>query len=134
MLSISSKSVPAPGLLRSLCDRCDKDAQPDASQSWSISLNHRKQTSPAKCLERSYQYHSNWLHRIIKFSFSLSTGSGGFSIAPALHLRLVMSSRSWMGDKSLTIIRMDSPFVNEFGVTVDEFIRDFQDAFSARVN
>lgn len=42
-----------------------------------------------------------------------------------------MSSRSWMGDKSLTIIRMDSPFVNEFGVTVDEFIRDFQDAFSA---
>jgi hypothetical protein len=136
----------APGLLRSFCDRYGEDAQLahqqsqtnsinqtnlcnlHSNQAWPVSFHPNKQKLTAKTVKRSYQYHSTWLGHTIKFSFWLSTGAGGFSIAPALKIHAVLDGYSWTnlelcgGANSLGI-----PLLRRNG---DDIIHDFQDAFT----
>ncbi|KAJ5369911.1 uncharacterized protein N7496_006003 [Penicillium cataractarum] len=149
MLSVSSKCMPAPGLLRSLCDRSDEDAQlvqkqlqsttisqsdiPDlqANVTWPMLVHRNKRKFTTKSVERAYQYHNYWLRRTIKFSFSLSTGAGGFSIAPSLHLCNLLGWDSWACDKSLDMNTFNWLWVPNFKGNVDDLIHDFRVAFSA---
>jgi hypothetical protein len=149
MLSVSSKNLPAPGLLRSLCDRCDKEAllvhhhlrasvsQNDicdihASQTRPISIYRNKRKYSAKSVERSYQYHCHWLRRTITFSFSLSTGAGGLSIGPVLQMYTVLDRNSWACSKLSDLTTMNRLRIPIFDGDMDDLIHEFQIAFSAR--
>lgn len=139
MLSVSSKRMPAPTLLRSLCDGCEQDGKladeqlqaTSASQTWPISVPHNKRRSPAKSLERYYQYYSSWLQRAIRFSFSLSTGAGGFSIAAALHLNAVLAPNNWASYRLWDLVMMNRMLIPIFKMDMDHLIHDFQAVFSA---
>lgn len=113
------------------CNQPMEKQETSANQSWRMSAHPSKRRSPAEYLERSYQYYSSWLHHTIKFSFSLSTGAGGFSITPALHLHPVVEFDSWLSIDVLRLIRPGPKFGLVFRGSVEDVISDFQEAFSA---
>lgn len=148
MSRVSSKSMPAPGLLRSLCDRYGEDAQLahkqsqtnsinqtnlcnlHSNQAWPVSFHPNKQKLTAKTVKRSYQYHSTWLRHTIKFSFWLSTGAGGFSIAPALKIHAVLDRHSWTNLELCGLANLNFLGIRFPRRSGDDIIHDFQDAFS----
>lgn len=107
-------------------DRCHIHA----TQIRPISVHRNQQKYSANSVERSYQYHSYWLRRTIKLSFSLSTGAGGLSIAPSLNIKTLLDHDSWACRKLLDLTTVNRLWVPLFDGDMDNLIHDFQTAFS----
>lgn len=135
--------MPAPALLKSLCDGGDECAEiaKKNSQSTPITQGDRdiealsamtaftKRTRREKSTKTLFQYYSGWLHRQITFSFSLSSGAGAFSIAPALEVQIYRGEGCWAETslpKHYDLICHGA--VRDGIVYADELIGDYQQA------
>lgn len=142
--------MPAPALLKSLCERgdeCANCADPDSQ------LNSITQCDPdvearlsaiipftkRGCCENStktlFQSYSGWLRRQITLSFSISSGAGGFSIAPALELQIYRGKDCWAGKTvfelchNFKLVGKTDRYLEQ--LYEDELIRGCQQAISA---
>ncbi|KAE8420011.1 hypothetical protein BDV36DRAFT_293662 [Aspergillus pseudocaelatus] len=152
MRSASLGTIPAPGLLRSFCDRpiehkevSNKYSQRIAKtkveesdptyQAWYagqpslVSVHRSKRKFRAKLVERSYQYHGYWLNFAISLSYSVLTGDGGFSIAPALRVQGLRGEHSWAVQKLRMLNTFDHLFFPLFDGNLDNLAHEFQHAF-----
>lgn len=153
MKSTLTGAIPAPGLLRSFYDRSNEYAELGskssqmaskgeieeynptyktryASQHWPLSVHRNKEKARAKFVERSYQYHCYWLNRTMTLSFCLSTGAGGFSIAPVLRIQALLGRSSWVCLKLCSFFSFDHLCIPLFDGNLDKLVREFQHAFS----
>ncbi|KAE8366887.1 hypothetical protein BDV27DRAFT_155518 [Aspergillus caelatus] len=153
MRSASLGTIPAPGLLRSFCDRpiehkqvSNKDSQRVAKtkveesdptyQAWYggqpslMSVHRSKRKFRAKLVEKSYQYHSYWLSRAISLSYSVSTGAGGFSIAPTLRVQALLGEHSWVARRLRMFNTFDHLCFPMFNGNLDDLVHEFQISFS----
>jgi hypothetical protein len=144
--------MPAPSLLKSLCDRCgecaslaDPNSQFDpTTQSDDFDLDIEARLSAmtpfTKCTRREdsakklFQYYSGWLHRKITLSFSLSNGAGVYSISPVLEVQVYRGEDCWAENvmplgRLMKIGLMDDPELLQR--SEKELISDFQKAISA---
>jgi hypothetical protein len=144
--------MPAPSLLKSLCDRCgecaslaDSNSQSDLitqSDDFDLDIEARllAMTPFTKCARREdsakrlFQYYSGWLHRKITLSVSLSNGAGVYSISPVLEVQVYRGEDCW-AEKVMHLGRlmkiglMDDPELLQR--SEKELISDFQKAISA---
>lgn len=73
-----------------MCDQFSDD-------SWLGPLPPAQRKLHAKQVKRRYTYRSTWLGFLVTGTFSLSSGSGAFSIAPSLKVSAVVDDKSWSG-------------------------------------
>jgi hypothetical protein len=144
--------MPAPSLLKSLCDRCgecaslaDSNSQSDLitqSDDFDLDIEARllAMTPFTKCARREdsakklFQCYSGWLHRKITLSFSLSNGAGVYSISPVLEVQVYRGKDCWTENainhnRMKDIGLMDDPELLQR--SENELISDFQKAISA---
>jgi hypothetical protein len=144
--------MPAPSLLKSLCDRCgecaslaDPNSQFDPttqSDDFDLDIEARlsamtpftKRARREDSAKRLFQYYSGWLHRKITLSFSLSNGAGVYSISPVLEVQVYRGKDCWAEiaihpDRMRKIGLMDDPELLQR--SENELISDFQKAISA---
>ncbi|KAE8135975.1 hypothetical protein BDV38DRAFT_284450 [Aspergillus pseudotamarii] len=154
MRSASPGTIPAPGLLRSFCDRHVEYKEAASQYSQLISKNgvegdptykawyaaqpslgsvHRsKRKFRAKLVEKSYQYHSYWLNRAIALSYSVSTGAGGFSFAPVLGVQTIRGEHSWVAQRLRMFNTFDHLIFPLYDGNLDDLVHEFQNAFHDR--
>lgn len=143
--------MPAPGLLKSLCDRCDKCADltnqnfqlDNATQSDNFDLDiearlsampFTKHTRREGLTKTLFQYYSGWLRRQITLSFSVSAGAGAYSIAPVLEVQVYRGEDCWV-ENAVSFQRLSKiQLIKDHDSLQDaenELIVDFQQAISA---
>jgi hypothetical protein len=145
--------MPAPGLLQKFCDlhtdishtahissqmaaengneECISNDESQFSRQYlSISVRQSKRRARAAMVERCYQYQSQWLSRMITFSFSLSTGAGGFSIAPVLRMQALLGRDSQVNQKLSAFNTFNHLWIPFFDGNLDHLIDEFQKWFS----
>lgn len=143
--------MPPPGVLKSLCDRCDEHANlahlnskfnlPTQGDDFDLDIDARlssmtlstKRARREGSAKRSFRYYSDWLARQITLSFSLSDAEGAFSIAQVLEVQAYRGRGSWVNkavphERLWRIMMMqDHDSLQE---SENELISDFQQAIS----
>ncbi|KAJ5722169.1 hypothetical protein N7488_000204 [Penicillium malachiteum] len=66
-----------------------------ADHSWAMAFRRTQERNRAKHEQRSFQYFSHLLNKVLYASFYASTGAGGFSLAPMLKIQAVYTDESW---------------------------------------
>ncbi|CAI7658879.1 unnamed protein product [Penicillium crustosum] len=138
-LMVTAGNKPPPGLIRSCCDhsyqqppfaKASSVIKPWSTKGTGSAIFPRPEKSNA--VARPYVYYSRLLRFVITASFSMSTGAGGFSIAPTLHMQFLRADDDWSyglrnkwGSEAF-----QSPPRREFNQTCDDIICLFQQAFS----
>ncbi|KAJ5984602.1 hypothetical protein N7481_006701 [Penicillium waksmanii] len=117
--SLQSVLQQPPSRVKQLCDQLSDD-------SWLVPFPRAQGKFRAKQVKKRYAYHSTWLGFLVTGTFSLSSGSGGFSIAPSLKFSAVVDSKSWSG--AMYHEMMDYRW---FLDGVDDFIQRSKYAFSS---
>lgn len=136
---VTAGNKPPPGLIRSCCDhsyqqppfaKASSVIKPWSTKGTGSAIFPRPEKSNA--VARPYVYYSRLLRFVITASFSMSTGAGGFSIAPTLHMQFLRADDDWSyglrnkwGSEAF-----QSPPRREFNQTCDDIICLFQQAFS----
>lgn len=95
----------------------------------SRSQRPRKET---EVISLSYHYCSRMLGLAIRASFLLNKGSGGYSIAPLLHLQPLLDREDSLGLRIMSQLYFGDLFhttPNEFELLVDHTIQELQHAF-----
>ncbi|CAI7599445.1 unnamed protein product [Penicillium pancosmium] len=97
LTNLSPQSVlqQPPSRVKQLCDQF-------SDQTWLGSLSPAQRKLHAKQAKKRYTYRSTWLGFLVTGTFSLSSGSGGLSIAPSLKFSAVVDDKSWSGTMFLS--------------------------------
>ncbi|KAL4789392.1 hypothetical protein BDV19DRAFT_395087 [Aspergillus venezuelensis] len=148
MQAIPSKQIPAPALIRSWCDchsACselieDTHFKPNTRPIGPEALNNagcdvelprtqlqvNKARQSKKALVRTYRYTCTPLRLAITAFFSMSTGAGGFSIAPALTLQATLKFEGSIADQMMNRIFKKRP--DDAEKVISSFIGRLQSA------
>ena len=156
MRNFSTGTIPAPGLLRSFCDRHNEykqaaktysqmgprsefeESKPTygrlyAAQPWLMPVHQSKRKFREKVVKKSYQYQSCWLNYVISLSYSVVTGAGGVSIAPALRVQGFRGEHSWAAQKLRMFNTFDHLLFPMFDGNLNDLAHQFHNAFSDRI-
>lgn len=142
--------MPPPALLKSWCDsQCGLDQQSvtqtqmttrtssseiaiSTSSSHAMSPYYSKSNNKGETTAKSFKYLSTLLQVAVTASFSLSKGAGGFSIAPSLSVQTVLNYNGSTLELQFTqFFDLKKTTISEFDQTVENCIRQVQQAFSA---
>lgn len=81
---------------------------------------------------KSFKYLSSLLRVAVTASFSLSKSAGGFSIAPSLRVQTILNYNGSTLELQITqFFNLKKATISDFDQTVDDCIRQVQQAFSA---
>ncbi|KAJ5414661.1 hypothetical protein N7509_001288 [Penicillium cosmopolitanum] len=122
--SLQSVLQQPPSRVKQFCDQL-------SDQSWLGPLPPAQRKLHAKQVKKRYTYRSTWLGFLVTGTFSLSSGSGAFSIAPSLKVSAVVEDKSWSGTMFGSRFSPNGePRVNVWR-RIEYFIQQSQYAFSA---
>lgn len=140
-LMVTAGNKPPPSLIRSCCDygyqqlpfaKASSEIEPWSTKATGSAIFRYPRPEKSNAVPRRYVYYSRLLRFVITASFSMSTGAGGFSIAPTFHMQFLRADDDWSyglrnkwGSEAF-----QSPPRPEFNQTCDDIICLFQQAFS----
>jgi hypothetical protein len=147
------KGMPPPALLKSWCDsQCGLDQKSVTETQMTtrtssseiaitnsstfaghaVSPYNPNSSDKSETTAKSFKYLSTLLRVAVTASFSLSTGAGGFSIAPSLSVQTVLNYNGSALELQITqFFDLKKTTISEFNQTVESCIRQVQQAFSA---
>lgn len=148
-----ARGMPAPGVLRSWCDREPENSQLmsdamrlrseieseiddvahtrlPADQRWAAVLRRHQRKYHTTLVAKTYQYYSRLLNLAITVSFTATSGAGGFSFSPLFKVQYVCSPESWQSKTELySIFGVNVPTPAMTTMLLDTIVNNFRLAF-----